>query len=129
MLRVLNCATFLFAGRCALICSGGVLGVDFRDFAEYVGVGSYYAKKAVISCKGMDLVKGVTDSNELLAGSKRAMLESSRQKILVADSSKFGAIAFTKIADIREFDVLVTDTEPEEQWKQYLEECGIEIRY
>ena len=92
-------------------------------------IGSYYAKKAVISCKGLDLVKGVTDSNELLAGSKRAMLESSRQKILVVDSSKFGAIAFTKIADIREFDVLVTDTEPEEQWKQYLEECGIEIRY
>ncbi len=92
-------------------------------------IGTYYAKKSVISCKGLDLGKGVTDSNELLAGSKRAMLEASRQRILVADSSKFGTITFTKIADIRDFDVLVTDTEPPEEWKRYLEDCGIEVRY
>ena len=90
---------------------------------------SYYAEKAIISCKGIDLTKGITDSNELLAGSKKAMLEASKQKILVVDSSKFGSIAFTKIGDIRDFDIVVTDLEPEEQWKEYFTDNGVECRF
>lgn len=92
-------------------------------------ISSYYAEKAIVSCKGIDLAKGITDSNEQLAGNKRAMLEASRKKILVVDSSKFGMIAFTKISDVKEFDAVVTDKEPDGQWKQYFEENGVECLY
>lgn len=92
-------------------------------------ISSYYAEKAIVSCKGIDLTKGVTDSSEQLAGSKQAMLEAARKKLLVVDSSKFGMIAFTKIGDIREFDAVVTDHEPDEQWKKYFQENGVECVY
>ena len=35
---------------------------------------SYHADKAIISCKGLDMAAGLTDSDELLADNKRTML-------------------------------------------------------
>lgn len=51
---------------------------------------SYHADKAIISCKGLDMAAGLTDSDELLADNKRTMLENAKERILAIDSSKFG---------------------------------------
>ena len=48
---------------------------------------SYHADKAIISCKGLDMAAGLTDSDELLADNKRTMLENAKERILAIDSN------------------------------------------
>lgn len=90
---------------------------------------SYHVDKAVISCKGIDLQAGITDSDELHADNKRTMLESAREKILVVDGSKFGKVAFNTIAGLGEITSVVTDEKPDEQWLKAMEAAGTECIY
>ena len=90
-------------------------------------IGSYHVDKAIISCKGMDLEKGITDSNEADANIKKLMLDSANVKILAVDKSKFDKISFTKIIDLSELDILVTDQEMNEAWKQKLSPFDIKL--
>ena len=90
---------------------------------------SYHVDKAVISCKGIDLQAGITDSDELHADNKRTMLESAREKILVVDGSKFGKVAFNTIADLSDITSIVTDEEPDARWLQAFEDAGVECIY
>ena len=83
----------------------------------------------MISCKGIDLQAGITDSDELHADNKRTMLESAREKILVVDGSKFGKVAFNTIAGLGEITSVVTDEKPDEQWLQAMEAAGTECIY
>ena len=90
---------------------------------------SYHVDKSIISCKGVDLASGLTDSDELHANNKKTMLESGKQKILAIDSSKFDQIAFTAIGMLEDIMTVVTDEKPEAKWLQAFEELGIECIY
>lgn len=87
---------------------------------------SYHVDKAIISCKGVDLENGVTDSDEQDASSKRMMLYAAKERILAADHSKFGNTAFTKVAEWADITRFVTDQKPEEKWLQKLKEHRID---
>ena len=86
----------------------------------------YHVDKSVISCKGLDLENGLTDSNELHARNKKTMLERADCRILAVDSSKFGAVAFTKIGGLEDISIIITDEKPEEKWLQHFEDHGVE---
>lgn len=51
---------------------------------------SYHADKAIISCKGLDMAAGLTDSDELLADNKRTMLEMPRSASLQLTAVSLG---------------------------------------
>jgi DeoR/GlpR family transcriptional regulator of sugar metabolism len=85
--------------------------------------------KAVISCKGLDMERGITDSNEMEAQIKKLMLASAGTRILAADSTKFDRISFTRIGGLQNLDYLITDKEPVEKWKQVFEKTGINLKY
>mgnify|MGYP000302619687 FL=1 len=87
---------------------------------------SYHVDKAIISCKGVDLENGFTDSDEQDASSKRMMLYAAKERILAADHSKFGNTAFTKVAEWADITKFVTDQKPEEKWLQKLKEHRID---
>lgn len=87
---------------------------------------NFHVDKAIVSCKGFDLENGMTDSNELHARNKKTMLERAAQKILAVDSSKFGYTAFTKIADLENIDIIITDEKPEEKWLQLFAQYQVE---
>ncbi len=87
---------------------------------------SYHVDKAVISCKGLDIENGITDSNELHARNKKTMLERANKGILAVDNSKFGDTAFAKIGRLEDVSVIITDEEPEEKWLRMFEDYGIE---
>ena len=89
----------------------------------------YHVDKAIISCKGLDLEAGATDSDENLAKTKQTMLSSAKQRILAMDYSKFDEIAFTAICKLEDFDIIVTDQKPEEKWLHKFRELGIECVY
>lgn len=115
-----------------IICTGGTL----RDnYLTLVGsraadvISSFHADKVILSCKGIELTKGVTDSSEMLSQLKQAMLKSARQRILAADHSKFGNVAFSRICELADIDMVVTDLRPPEEWMEYFAERGIECLY
>lgn len=92
-------------------------------------IASYHVDKAIISCKGIDMEGGITDANELFSHVKKTMLKSADQKILAVDYTKFEIIAFSKICDLVDIDIVVTDLKPSERWLAYFEEKGIKCLY
>ena len=88
---------------------------------------SYHVDKAIISCKGIDMEKGVTDSKEADAHIKKLMVDAANTKILVVDESKFDKISFTKIVDFSDLDILVTDHQLSNDWQQVLSPWDIKI--
>lgn len=86
----------------------------------------YNVDKAVISCKGIDIVKGVTDSHEMEAEVKMAMRKSAKSTILAADSSKMGEVFFVRVMNLTKGDILVTDGIPED-WQKTLETRGVKV--
>lgn len=89
----------------------------------------YNVDKAIISCKGMDLDKGITESNEPECELKKYMLQQSDKVILLADHTKFDKVAFTVLSDLERVDYLVTDQKPSEPWIRRLAELNIELIY
>lgn len=112
--------------------TGGLLGED--SFA-LVGsqadkmIAGFHVNASIISCKGFDINKGFTDSNDLHASTKRAMLENCEKRILAVDSSKFNKIAFNVVGNLSDIDMLVTDVKPQASWLEKFASVGIECVY
>ena len=105
----------------------GVMSLTGRRTEDFIR--GYHVDLAVISCTGVDLKTGFTDAGEDNALIKRAMMESADRVVLAADSSKLGKTAFAPIGRLTELAALVTDKEPDEEWKQALEEAGVKLIY
>lgn len=115
-----------------IICTGGTLR---ENYLALVGTraaetfSSFNADKVIFSCKGMDRQKGITDAHEVFSQVKQSMLRSAGQRILAADHTKFDKVAFSKICEFRDIDMVVTDIRPSKEWLDYFEEKGIECHY
>ena len=55
------------------------------------------------------------------------MLASATTKLVATDGRKFGRISFTRIADFTEVDVIVTDYVMDEEWRERMEDCGVQV--
>ena len=89
----------------------------------------FHVDIAVCSCKGIDISMGITDSNEKDSLMKQAIFASANRCVLAVDSTKFDRRAFTKVCDINEVDMIVTDKQPDERWIGYIEGQGVELVY
>ena len=89
----------------------------------------YHVDKVVMSCKGLDLEAGVTDSSEFHSQTKQSMLHCAKKKILILDSSKFDKISFIDIAPLDAFDTVVTNAVPDQLWLDFFAGHGIECLY
>ncbi|MCM1027079.1 MAG: DeoR/GlpR family DNA-binding transcription regulator [Roseburia sp.] len=115
-----------------VISTGGILRESYLALVgsrAVSGIESLYADKVILSCKGVDRKRGITDSNEMFSEVKQAMLRSARQKILAADHTKFGKVAFSGIGALSDVDMVVTDIRPDPEWMDYFAEKGIECLY
>lgn len=111
-----------------LICTGGIM----RDSALSLGGKSaeqmlrqYNVDKAIMSCKGMDMIKGISDSNEFEADLKAVMATCAREIIWAVDASKFDKVSFVRILDWREGDTVVSERPISETWQQFFDEKKI----
>lgn len=87
----------------------------------------YNVDLALISCKGLNMEKGVQDSNESEAEIKKLMLEQAGEVVLLADSSKFGQTAFVSLIDLQCVHYIITDRRPEDAWISFCEANGIKL--
>ena len=90
-------------------------------------VEGYHVDIAICSCKGFDAETGVTDSNDRDSQIKKAFFASAKKKILAVDSSKFDRTSFVKICDIKDVDVIATNEDPGENWRNIIEQQGVEL--
>jgi len=90
---------------------------------------SYNVDKAILSCKGLDMEKGITDGNELFSQVKQGLIKSAKQLILAVDHSKFNKTAFSKISDMEYADIVVTDEKPDAGWLDFFVAHGIQCIY
>lgn len=115
-----------------IISTGGTMRENYLALVgpkAMDGISAFNAEKVILSCKGIDMEKGITDANEMFSQVKQTMLKAAREHILAVDHTKFGNIAFSKICDISEIDLVVTDIKPSEEWMAYFAEKGIRCLY
>lgn len=115
-----------------VISTGGTLRENYLALVgprALEGINSFNADKLILSCKGIDMEKGITDANEMFSQVKKAMLHSAKQKILAVDSTKFEKVAFSQICEVGDIDMVVTDVRPSESWMEYFKDKGITCLY
>jgi len=116
--------------KCRLVFTGGELHENTLMFenphaAELIR--RYRAGTAFISASGVNERLGVTCANHYEVASKRAAIQSSLRRILLADSSKFGRVQAAYFADLTEFDTVITDTELGQEQREALERLGVNV--
>ena len=113
-----------------VMSTGGVLkegGLSLLGYQAERMVRNFHVDIAVCSCKGIDFKMGITDSNERDAEIKKAFFDSAKRKILAVDNTKFGRQSFVQVSDLETVDMVVTDREPNEEWKERFREEKIEL--
>ncbi|MED4072097.1 DeoR/GlpR family DNA-binding transcription regulator [Priestia endophytica] len=114
--------------RIEVISTGGIL---LPKSLSYVGplaersLENYHVNKAFLSCKGIDLNSGLSDSNEWQALLKRKMIERSNKTFLMVDSSKFGYREFSHISTLDHVDEMIVDIKLPPHSQEKLKEKNI----
>jgi DeoR family deoxyribose operon repressor len=116
--------------ECRIVFAGGVLHENTLMFESPEGaqlVGRYRANKAFLSASGVSERLGVTCANSYEVDTKKAAIASSLQRILVADSSKFGRIHPAHFAELRDFSAVVTDAGLPPESAEFIRDNGIAL--
>ncbi len=95
-----------------VIVTGGFLSGDWFALvgpASIESVGEIFVDKVFIGVDGIHLEHGLTTNYPDQATIHRAMMRQARQKIVVADHRKIGAIGTALICPIEDIDILITD--------------------
>lgn len=113
-----------------VICTGGTLQSRTLSFVgplvENV-LANYNIKKAFISCKGITLEEGITESTELQARVKAEMLRAAKERIVLADHDKFGITALATVAPVTIINKLITDQGTPVETIEKFREAGVEV--
>ncbi|WP_080875922.1 DeoR/GlpR family DNA-binding transcription regulator [Oceanobacillus timonensis] len=113
-----------------VVSTGGTL---MPKSLSYVGplaetsLDNYHVKKAFISCKGLHIDRGISESNEQQARIKKKMIESADKVYIMIDHSKFGIQAFSSIGGLEIIDHIITDTIIESKTIQQLEDKSMNL--
>jgi DeoR family fructose operon transcriptional repressor len=87
----------------------------------------FHVDKAFIGISGLHWENGLTDVDPEEAQVKREFLKISKEKIVVADRSKFGETLFVKVCPISEINIIVTNSGLDSKLKEKFEKTGIDF--
>jgi DeoR/GlpR family transcriptional regulator of sugar metabolism len=120
------------AKDCRVISTGGALRENAMSFVGHMAeqsIKNYNVDKAIISCKGVDKIKHITESNEMEAEVKKMMIKSADKVFLVVDHAKFDKVAFIKMLNLDAVDMIFTDRALSEDWEKLLKNHNVEVVY
>lgn len=80
-----------------------------------------------ISCNAWDLKTGITAPTVEKANLKSDLMHSKAKRVLVADSSKYGKSQLFEVADLKAADLIITDSELDEDIARQIREQGINL--
>ncbi|MRH43759.1 DeoR family transcriptional regulator [Aquibacillus halophilus] len=114
----------------AVISTGGILA---PESLSYVGplaessLDSYHVNKAFISCKGLHIERGISESNEQQARIKKKMIDITDLVYIMIDHTKFGVQAFSRLSSLDKIDHVITDSQIKPGIMQQLEEKSLNL--
>lgn len=115
-----------------VLCVGGTL---VRRIVAFVGptaiqaINNHYVDKVILSCKAIDMEKGIMESSELEVDVKRAMVKAGKIIILAVDHTKFNHASMVKLFDFTAIDIVVTDLKPSKEWLKFFQQMNIKCFY
>jgi DeoR family transcriptional regulator, fructose operon transcriptional repressor len=87
-----------------------------------------FVDKAFLGTNGISLNEGFTTTDMDEAGIKRAMIQSSKQRIILADNSKFNKVYINQFAPVSMVDIIVTDDQTnKELLNEFIERYDIKV--
>lgn len=113
-----------------VISTGGIVAARSLSYVGPLAersLDAYHVDKLFLSCKGVHLERGISESNELQARVKQKMIGIADRVVLLADSSKFGTQSFTYVAGLGEIDEIITDRHLPRETVDELEARGIPV--
>lgn len=114
----------------SVISTGGILVPNSLSFVGPLteqALDEYHVNKAFVSCKGVHMERGISESNEMQARVKRKMVGMAEQVFVLADYSKFDMQAFTMIGAWNQIHHLITDEQTPVDHVQLLQRKFINV--
>lgn len=96
-----------------LISTGGILSPRSLSYVGPLAEQSldrYHVAKAFISCKGLHVDRGLSESNELQARIKQKMMSIADTVYVLADHTKFGVQSFAFVEGYERVSGIITDS-------------------
>ena len=87
----------------------------------------FQVDKAFISVGGLTVEHGLTEFNVDEAGAKRVMIERSRQRIVVADHTKFGKVMLAAVAPLSAVNTVITTAAADVATVEAIRRLGVEV--
>lgn len=106
-----------------LISTGGIYQKGLEGFFGLETVRyleQHCIDKAFISCRSIDLQRGISDADEIIADVHRSSIKNSEETYLLMDNTKIGKSGFITICGLDEINYLITDCTLDEPWHQTL---------
>ncbi len=116
--------------NCNIIFPGGYLHANELMFESAEGIGLIRrtrADKAFVSAAGVHAELGITTVCPYELETKQAILHSARTRILLTDSSKFGNTRSVYFADLKDFNVVITDSGIPDEYRALCESWKITL--
>lgn len=85
-----------------------------------------HARRLIMSVGGIT-EEGLFNTNSLLAETERQMMQSADEVIVVTDASKLGHSELAHLGPLKNVNKLVVDAQISAEWKQKIQEHGIEL--
>ncbi|MDA8227967.1 MAG: DeoR/GlpR family DNA-binding transcription regulator [Desulfitobacterium hafniense] len=102
---------------------GITLGSEAQDFLSNIRVDICF-----LAAPAIDLDWGITNPSMEKANLKKKMIKVADQIILVTDHTKFYKKAFVHVADLKDIDVLITDSGVDSKTIEAIRSLGIDTR-
>ena len=113
-----------------LILTGGLVERVEKCMVGSIAIkilSQFYADKVIIGIGGLSLEKGITDFGLGESEVRKLMIESGKEVIAVADSSKIGKLAFVSTAPLSKINKLITDWHIRPDQRDAFREQGIDV--
>nr|WP_321307133.1 DeoR/GlpR family DNA-binding transcription regulator [uncultured Sphaerochaeta sp.] len=113
-----------------IITPGGVFSYKpkvFYDLDTVTAIKKYRANKCFIGATGFEIDLGITCAYPEDAPIKQAMIDCSKMKILLLDSSKYGFVSTCKFASIEQFSLVITDKHIPKAYLEYITSHSVEV--
>lgn len=130
--NALNIAIELEAAypRMTVVVTGGTLRPSQHSLVDPLGdalLERIHADVAFIGCNGVSPEGGITNMNFPEADMKRRLLAAATRRVIVADSTKLGAIRSSRVGSLDEIDLLITGEEADPDLLHALRQNGVEV--
>jgi len=113
-----------------VIITGGAVRRSFHSAIGLIALNSLKelsVDRSFIAANGVSSARGVTTPNIEQAQVKERLVEFADEVILLVDSTKLNKASFARFADLKEIDLIITDSEASAEIISEIESLGISV--